>query len=480
MQIRLLLVLSLFLCNTGYSFVVSGNFWESGQATYHVGLTGTASSGVSWNTSFKRAMDAWSAATNFQFLAVDSFKDPCIGRLNGGFGDNISGINFTPDICGNAYGSSTIAVTLTAGTCLNQQCTGGFKITDADIVFKQDENWNVYSGPLQNNSIDFERVALHELGHALGLRHETSNSAVMQAKVSDTHTLQADDINGANAIYGGATIDPEPVFSSISSIYGVDIFVPDTTLLTGPSNNVTLSGSLSSTDVTLNGRFLDLYQFTFTNDSEVNLQLNSSEVDAFLYLVRITSTQDGVPEFTFTDDNSGSGSNALIAKSLQAGTYWIGVSTTGFNEQGKYNLSLISANSNPTSSFQSFQSVYGVSIQVNPNPVIAGSLSNTDFTLNGKHLDLFQFTVVNQTNVRLDLSSNDFDTVLLLTRLHPNASQSAQEIDESFLLQNDDFGGSLNSRLEQVLPPGNYWIGVTSAGTAETGDYQIDTTVLIP
>ena len=478
MRRALFLGIAWLLCVNSYAFEVSGNFWEAKQATYHVGMSGTSPSGTSWNTSFKRAMSSWTAATNFEFLVVDSFRDPCSGRANNGFGDNISAVDFTADVCGNAFGSSTLAVTLTAGTCLNQECTGGIKIKDADIVFKNSEKWDVYTGPRRSGVLDFERVALHELGHALGLRHENSNPAIMQPLVTDTHTLQADDINGANVIYPGSANIPLGV--TIGSIYGVNIVVPAASKISGPSNTVNQSGALISGDTSLEGKFLDMYQFTFANDSIVDLRLNSTAFDPFLYLVRISSTQDLIPAHTFTDDNSGTGSNALISKSVQAGTYWVGASPAAGNQQGSYDLTLISANNNPTSSFQSFQSIYGANVQINPNPSIAGALSSSDFVFNGKRLDLFQFTVLKQTKLRVDLSATLFDPVLIIARLLPGASATMQEVDQKLLLQNDNFGSGLNSRIEQSLSPGNYWTGVTSANVGQTGDYQIETTVVLP
>ena len=486
MHPRLFFCLALLVSTHSHAFVLSGNFWEAGEATYRVGISGSAPSGTSWNTAFKRAMDEWSTATNFQFNVINTFLDPCTNRQNGGFGDNISSVDFTADVCGNAFGNNTLAVTLTAGTCLNQQCTGGFKISDADIVFKNDESWDVYSGPRRNdNTVDFERVALHELGHALGLRHEATNAAMMQALVSDLNTLQADDINGANAIYTTAVEPPVvppviPPLEKLSSIYGVDIMLPAPSVLGGPTHNVSLSGSLASGDASLDNKFLHLYQFTFANDTNVDLRLNSIVFDPFLYLVRVSSTQDAIPTHTFSDDNSGAGANAQIVKTIQAGTYWVGVSSAANNQQGSYALTLTTSNANPTKSFASFQSNYGVGVEINPNPSIVGNLSGSDFSLNDKHIDLYQFSVANQTKIRIDLSASAFDPVLVVARLLPNGLLSAQEIDEGFLLLNDDFGGSLNSRIEQTLTPGTYWIGVTSAKTGQTGDYQIESTVVIP
>lgn len=475
MRNRLCFCLALLLSKNLYGFDASGNFWELGQATFLVGIAGNSPSGTSWNAAIKRAMSQWNDSTHFRFIAVDEFSDPCIGRANNGFGDSISSSNFTPDICGTAFGSSTLAITKTSGPCVTSACTN-FKITQSDIFFKSGEKWDVYVGPLKSSAVDFERVALHELGHALGLRHEPSKSAMMQDKVTDTHTLQIDDLNGATAIYPGTA----STFTTLPSVFNVGIKVPAKATLSGPGNSANLSGSLDSIDAKLDDKFLDIFQITFANSSTVNISLNSSAFDPFLYLARITSTQEAMPAFTYTDNDSGGNSNAQIAQTIPAGTYWIGASSAGIGQQGNYSLNVTSVNGPATGSLQSFQSIYGASVQINPNPSIAGTLSANDFSLNSKRMDLYQITVTKQTLLRFDLSSSAFDTVLLLTRLLPGPVPQLQEIDESFLKQNDNFGGGTNSRIEQSLVPGTYWIGVTSALAGQTGDYRIETSVVLP
>ena len=89
---------------------------------------------------------------------------------------------------------------VSAKTC---NVPAAFIITDADILFNSSEAWDVYSGSLRfDGDSEFERVALHELGHALGLNHSSANSAIMRAFVSDTDSLQSDDIAGIASIYG--------------------------------------------------------------------------------------------------------------------------------------------------------------------------------------------------------------------------------------------------------------------------------------
>lgn len=453
-----------------HGFELTGNFWEFAQATFHVDISGTSISGTTWNEAFIRAMTAWSDATEFEFLVVNEFLDPCISR--GGpndFGDDLTGVDFTDTVCGTEFNDGVLAVTLTAGTCLNQACTGGFKITDADIVFNRNEPWDVYGGPLRfNNTADFERVALHELGHVLGMAHVSEDvDAIMQPFASEINSLQADDISGANFLYGSGT--------TVSTIYGIDIILPSNTELSGPNDIVNFSGSLSNSDADLNGRLLDIYQFTFAHDSAVDIELSSSTIDTFLYLVRVSSTQDTIDAFTFFDDDSGPGPNSRINRSIQAGTYWLGASSAGIGELGNYDVSIIASTSSTIPSFETFESIYGAEVQVNPNPKITGSLSNNDFVFQGSFLDLYQFDVVNTTSLRFDLSSSQLDTILLVVEILPDQSLG------SIVLENDDRSfATTDSRIQHVLPPGTYWMGVTSSFALETGDYSIDISVIIP
>ena len=128
----------------GSAFELSENFWEDGQATYYVDISGNSPSGISWNVAFNAAMDAWTDATAFQFIAIDEYVDPCLERDDGEFGDGLTGADFSATLCGAEFGENVLAVTLSSGICFNPQCSNGFEITEADIVFNGNENWAVY------------------------------------------------------------------------------------------------------------------------------------------------------------------------------------------------------------------------------------------------------------------------------------------------------------------------------------------------
>lgn len=110
----------------------------------------------------------------------------------------------------------------------------------------------------------------------------------------------------------------------------------------------------------------------------------------------------------------------------------------------------------------------------NPNPSISGSLGLADFKFNEKFLDLVQIETVVSSKMRIDLSSSAFDTSLLLVAV--NSDQSLG----SLSLQNDDNGSGTNSVIETTLPPGTYWLGVTSFAPDETGDYNIAISLVLP
>src|SRR4051812_44501257 len=91
----------------------------------------------------------------------------------------------------------------------------GSKFTSASIEFDSSEGWHVAGSQIvSNGSVNLFEVALHEIGHAIGLGHYNAEPAVMNAfldrAVSD---LTKSDIAGAQAIYGHA---PAPnLFGSI-------------------------------------------------------------------------------------------------------------------------------------------------------------------------------------------------------------------------------------------------------------------------
>ena len=73
---------------------------------------------------------------------------------------------------------------------------------DGRIHFGEDENWTSNTGP----GVNLLTIALHEIGHALGMDHSGVNAAVMHAITKKgenaVRKLHSDDIVGIRELYG--------------------------------------------------------------------------------------------------------------------------------------------------------------------------------------------------------------------------------------------------------------------------------------
>jgi hypothetical protein len=176
------------------TYVVEGNKWPEARTVFHVDIPGA--DGL-WDDAFETAMYRWNDTTNFEFRIVrDSYGDPCRDPNDSAA---MNGVEFSDDICGLAWSDQIIAISITWVINNTNQ------IVQTGVVFKNDDNWDVYSGPWWRDPYfginDFRRIAVHELGHCLGLSHEDSIVAIMQSQAGDIENPTADDIAGVNFLY---------------------------------------------------------------------------------------------------------------------------------------------------------------------------------------------------------------------------------------------------------------------------------------
>src|SRR5205823_13676432 len=108
---------------------------------------------------------------------------------------------FSNTVFGQSFGSNTLAVTYYSYS--------GSTMLEADILFNNAQSWDSYRGSLRSSQ-DIQRVALHELGHALGLAHSSVASAIMNPYISSSYTLSTDDVAGAQSLYGAPSVSPTP------------------------------------------------------------------------------------------------------------------------------------------------------------------------------------------------------------------------------------------------------------------------------
>jgi len=193
-------VLLLFICLPFQSALAEslGKKWPKPAAIF---LTGELPPGgpegsladntTTWRAAAVQATDRWNRAQTAFKLSTSNASGS--GNCTS-FGDNI--LSFSSTECGTAFGANTLAAT--------RGWSSGATIIKADIIFNSNKEitWGIYDGPIPYT--DFRRVAMHELGHAMGLDHTTTPGALMYPTASDTYLPTPDDVESLKAIYTGS------------------------------------------------------------------------------------------------------------------------------------------------------------------------------------------------------------------------------------------------------------------------------------
>ncbi|RMG90050.1 MAG: hypothetical protein D6706_20300, partial [Chloroflexi bacterium] len=180
-----------------YSYMPSGvNHWSDdyvGPNTPVSALTGFSSC---FYSDIDTAFAAWSAVANIQFVPVTE-----VGSTNAN--EFPASGNVIGQIRIGAHPMDGVSGTLAHAYYPPYYGYETSSTISGDIHFDTAESWSCTPG---SGVHDIGLVALHEIGHSLGLRHEEIQTAVMNPIYNPSLTgLQADDINGIQSIYGTST-----------------------------------------------------------------------------------------------------------------------------------------------------------------------------------------------------------------------------------------------------------------------------------
>ena len=209
-------------------FATLGSRWARGNITMRLQLAGGAGlsdGSANFNDATNNALGIWN-----QYLNRSRFAGEAGSAGRGGDGDGVNQIFFDSNYYGRSFGRDTLAIT-TRWTLNDTQRVEG------DIVFNNAFSWDSYRGSVRSNGVkDMRRVALHELGHVLGLDHPDelgqSVTALMNSIIGNLDTLADDDIAGAQSLYGGGVTgnitfpprnEPNDFFNQLLAVYANEL-----------------------------------------------------------------------------------------------------------------------------------------------------------------------------------------------------------------------------------------------------------------
>ncbi|KAG8059491.1 hypothetical protein GUJ93_ZPchr0002g24723 [Zizania palustris] len=173
-----------------YSYFPGGPMWPPFRRNLRYAITSTSATTIdraTLSTVFARAFSRWAAATNLRFTETASASDAdiTIGFYSGDHGD------------GEAFDGPL-------GTLAH-----AFSPTDGRFHLDAAESW-VANGDVSRlssfgSAVDLESVAVHEIGHLLGLGHSSVPDSIMYPTIR-TGTrkveLESDDVLGIQSLYG--------------------------------------------------------------------------------------------------------------------------------------------------------------------------------------------------------------------------------------------------------------------------------------
>jgi hypothetical protein len=323
------------------SFVPDGTDLGGQSSNLFSSFNAAFGSSAAWQNAILNAAQTWAQQANINFAVVnDSGASSGSGSYEQGdsnFGDiRIGGFDF-----GN---SNTLALGYLPPQVNNFSIAG-------DIAFNTAQIFNI-------NGLDYDlyTVALHELGHALGLDHSTSAAAVMYPVYQGVeYGLYPDDVSGVQSIYGAPGPDRYDAAASNNTIGTAS----DITATIDPA---ALTAVLPNLDITTTAD-RDYYSFTAPGGGSGSLALTVQSTGLSLLAPSVRVYNSALKQIASVTGNGYLGSTLSLNVSVTAGQmYYIrvaGANNSAFGA-GAYGMTLnFGTGSSPTLSPPDTQTANG-------------------------------------------------------------------------------------------------------------------------
>ncbi len=260
-------------------------------------------------TEIQNAFAAWQAVSNIKFVQVSDSSSAF--NASGALGDIRIGAHIFDGVSGtlaHAY----------------YPPPNGYSAA-GDVHFDSAENWSC-----DTSGTDMGIVAMHEIGHSLGLAHEGTTTVALMDPYYNKNLMgpQSDDIQGAKTIYGtpaNLTVPTNDNFSSPKTVTGVpytdSLSIADATIQTGePIVSVLCDGKMLKL-----GTNTVWYKFIPGSSGLLSMDtVGSDDFDTYIAVWRGSA----INSLTLVgcDDDNQTGLSSQLSITLTAGTtYYIQV-----------------------------------------------------------------------------------------------------------------------------------------------------------
>jgi hypothetical protein len=352
--------------------------------------------------------------------------------------------------------SAMVTVTVDAGPCtaarttgslvLGQSATGSLDPTDCRLDDLRAEGWN-----LQLSSAAGIRIVMTSSSFPPGLLlTDRQLNIVAWGDWSPDRTQLFAELPAGQYIVWATSWADDPVGSYQLAASELQMCSAATTSTIAVGQ--TVPGSLGDTDcIFFYGNYADGFRLDLPVGQGLQVDLTSTSFDAVLVVT------DRDMNMLYWDDDSGDGSNARIRRRFPAGEYIVWVLGYG-SGAGAYQLAVTEAEIELCPAIG----------QLQVGQTVHGTLSTTGCLMDEHwYTDPWLLSVSERTTLRIDLTSDHFDTVLIVEDEHGD-----------MLAWDDDGGERLNSRLVYTFEPGDYRVVATSYSGLTTGAYQLSATAV--